>query len=589
MFNKKELSTMANAARLLALEAIQTAGSGHVGAALGFADVITTLFANHLRFDPLNGEWSERDRFILSPGHASALLYAVLHLAGYPVPRKALKSFRRIGGLPGHPELNPRMGVEMTTGPLGQGVASAVGVAMACPDSKVYAAASDGDLMEGVALEAAAFASVQNLGNLIVLWDDNGITIDGPAADANIPARFQAMGWEVITLDGMNPSEIDNALGAAVKAKRPVLLACKTIIGYGCRDQGTSKAHGAPLDEADAAEFTARLSRDLTAGADLWAKLANSKAGKSDGQSGREAEVKVFSMPAATPRDYATRELFNLVMKAAVSANPNLIIGGSADLGASTGAKVGASNYINYGVREHAMGAIMNGLALCGMRPYGSTFLAFSDYMRPAARLAAMMNLPVLFVFSHDSIALGEDGPTHQPIEQLPSLRLIPNLAVLRPCNLREVFLCLKHHFASGGPSAIITSRQAFPSVPDCGAAASVSGYIVAGDKGAKVKLFASGSEVALALAVREILAAKKITAAVISAPSLELLKQEFIQMAAGAFSVWIEASAQTSPLPVSMAVRIDGFGASDRGDAVYARFGFDAAAIAKKIITRLS
>jgi transketolase len=586
-FGQKELHRMANAARLLALDAIQAAGSGHPGVALGFADVIATLYANHLDFDPLLGDWDNRDRAVLSMGHAAALLYAVLHLLGYPISRDKLKAYRKIGGLPGHPERNPKIGIEMTTGPLGQGFASAVGIAMARPENKVYVMASDGDLMEGVSMEAASLAGTRGLRNLIVMWDDNGITIDGKAeTQDDIPAKFRAMGWGTIELDGMNPREIDRAIGRAKKMKSPVLLCCKTIIGYSSRHAGTEKVHGSPLAYDDAMRVMSNLSRDYEIGSSLWKKLADSKAnaGK-DRRSAAAQKVKSFEMPEIPTKDYSTRELFNIVMKSAVRKNPDIIVGGSADLSQSTGSFADNKNYIHYGVREHAMGAVMNGLAIGGLYPYGGTFLVFSDYMRPAIRQAALMGLPVLFVFSHDSIAVGGDGPTHQPVEQLPALRAIPNLNVFRPCNLTETFLCLKSHFAGGRPSAIILSRQAFGIVPEK-LGAGISGYIVAGTKNAAVKLCATGSEVALALSVRDILESKKIKAAVISVVSAELFEHNLLWQGAG-FKVWIEASSER-PLGFDMAVGINGFGESGPGDEIYKKYGFDARRIAGEIIKKL-
>lgn len=591
-FNRHELRTMANAARFLAIDSIQTASSGHPGVALGFADVMTTLVANHLKFDSDNGEWADRDRMVLSMGHASALLYGVLHLAGYPISRDKLKSFRKIGGLPGHPERNLKIGVEMTTGPLGQGLASAVGVAIACPQSKVYVMASDGDLMEGVAMEAASFAGHRKLRNLIVLWDNNGITIDGRAATSDdIPAKFRAMGWNTIELDGMNPREVDRAIRIAKKMRSPALLACKTVIGFGSRDAGTERVHGAPLAYDDAIRVMSALSPDFENAAALWKKLARSKRAAAHKSIARQ-KIKHFTVPDITAKDYSTRELFNIAIRAAVKKNPDLIVGGSADLSHSTGAAPDEKNYIHYGVREHAMAAIMNGLAMSGLYPYGSTFLTFSDYMRGAMRMAALMNLPALFVFSHDSIALGEDGPTHQPVEQLPGLRMIPNMTVFRPCNLAEMFLCLRRHFDGGGPSAIILSRQAFQNIPD-NKDANVAGYVIAGDKNARVKLIATGADVALALAVREKLESEKIRAAVMSVPSLELLMREnrdaIAKFLGGGFSVWIEASAQIPPFQTSMIVRISNFGESGNGVDVYKKYGFDADYIAGKIIKKIN
>jgi transketolase len=329
-----------------------------------------------------------------------------------------------------------------------------------------------------------------------------------------------------------------------------------------------------------------KLTADWDGAAALWKKLADSKSDESHRPSPPQ-KLKHFAMPDAPDADMSTREMFGMVIRGVVAENPDIVIGGSADLSASTGALTNAENYIHYGVREHAMGAIMNGLALGGLRPYGSTFLVFSDYMRGAVRLAALMNLPVLFVFSHDSVALGQDGPTHQPVEQLPSLRLIPNLKVFRPCNMSEMFLCLKHHYDNGGPAAMILSRQSFARVPDSRDAA-VYGYIAAGSRGADVKLIATGSEVALAMAVRGRLENSGVKAAVISAPSLELLlrgSEDAQKIIGGGLRVWIEASAQHPPFAAQIIVRINGFGESCDGVAVYKKYGFDADEIADKIM----
>ncbi|MDR1027506.1 MAG: hypothetical protein LBL46_03765 [Rickettsiales bacterium] len=604
LFDARELKTMANAARMISLEEIQTAASGHPGVALGFADVMTTLFANHLNFDPTRGDWAGRDRFVLSAGHASALLYAVLHLAGFPITREKLKSFRRIGGLPGHPERDLRLGIEMTTGPLGQGLASAVGIAIAKPDVKVFVAVSDGDLMEGVASEAASLAGFRRLRNLIVLWDDNNITIDGqPARSEDIPARFRATGWNTIEIDGNDPREINRAIRIAKKMRAPVLICCRTKIGLGSALENTADAHGKPLDYADAMRMMSELSADFDAAAPLWKILKESKSNPhpSFATARKLAKQNVPApasggriKPVGMPKSERgpTRELFNRAINAAIAKNPDLIFGGAADLTDSTGARVPEKNLIHFGVREFAMAAAANGMAMSGLRPFCATFLVFSDYMRPAIRLAALMRLPTLFVFSHDSIALGEDGPTHQPVEQLPSLRLIPGLRVFRPCNMSEMFLCLRKHFDSPGPSAIITTRQAFENPPDAGDA-HAAGYIIYGAKNARVRFIATGSEVALAIAAAKVLESKKITAAVMSAPSLELMMKEnrgpLAEFIGSGFSVWIEASAQIPPFSVSMIVRQSIFGESGPGAEVYKKSGFDAEYIADEIMKKIN
>ena len=577
---------MADAVRMLSVEMIQTANSGHPGAALGFADVITVLYANHLRFNPAVGDWAARDRMILSMGHASAMLYAVLHLAGYPISRDDLLRFRKVGGLPGHPERDLKHGIEMTTGPLGQGFASAVGVAMANPKSKLYVLAGDGDLMEGVTMEAASFAGTQNLKNLIVMWDDNNITIDGPAATRdNTINKFRSMGWDTIEVDGHNPRKIDKALRIARRRRAPVLIACKTKIGKGSVWEGTSKVHGSPLPYDDAMRMISELTPNFEVAAPLWEKLRKSRIENRESKntaivSEKREIIKTFSMPKHDAnKPMSTRAMFKDLMTEVIKSNPDLIIGGSADVGESSGAVMDAPRYIHYGIREHAMGAVMNGLAMSGLYPHGSTFLAFSDYMRPAMRQAAMMNLPVLFVFSHDSIALGEDGPTHQPIEQLPGLRLIPNMRVYRPANMLEMYLCMKHHFESSGPAALILTRQAFSRVPDSKNTAA-DAYLLSGVGTAEIRLCATGSEVALALEVQEKLKDAGIKSSVISMPVLSKPDGD-------KFNVFIEASAER-PCWADMVFNITHFGESGPGMQVYYRNGFDADKIAKAILSKI-
>ena len=586
LFNNKELPVMADAVRVLALDMIQNANSGHPGVALGFADVITTLYANHLKFNPVVPDWDARDKVILSKGHASAMLYATLHLAGYPITRERLNSFRKIGGLPGHPERDLKLGVEMTTGPLGQGLASAVGLAMSHKISgskaKVFVLAGDGDLMEGVALEAAEFAGTQKLRNLIVLWDNNDTTIDGkPVAPKNIPAKFRDIGWNTIELNGNKPRQINRALGVARRMRGPVLLACKTVIGLGSELAGTPAVHGSPLKYDDAMRLISKLSETFDDAAMLWKKLVAVKTAPNISYAPETvSRVKAFKMPSlSAQKNYSTREMFRAIIEEIVSKNPSLIIGGSADLAASTGVFPEAPLYVHYGIREHAMGAIMNGLAMGGLQPYGSTFLVFSDYMRGAMRMSAMMNLPVLYVFSHDSIALGEDGSTHQPVEQLPGLRLVPNLRVYRPSNMQELHLCLKQHYEAGGPSVLILTRQGFSRVPDS-SAADAAPYLLSGAASAKLRLVASGSEVQLALSVQERLAAAGLKVAVWSMPVMGKMDDK-------ATNVFIEASAE-HPCWADKVFNVTHYGESGPGADVYKHYGFDAAHIAAEILKKL-
>jgi len=591
-FDAKQLKEMSSAARAWALHAIRTARSGHVGIVLGAADIVTAVYANFLR--------RGRDRFVLSAGHGSALLYSVLKLAGYNIGD--MDSFRSIGGLPGHPEFGIH-GVDATTGPLGQGVGNAVGLAMAAKiqrsDARVYCLCGDGDLMEGVAQESIAFAGRYKLNNLILLWDDNGISIDGAAlTDVDVPMRMNAAGWNVITVPGGDFNKINRALAAAGASDVPTFIQCKTTIGRDSSVAGTAAAHGYGLADAELMQL---IEKNISpTGENLWRELAQTApvpqtAWMSD------FDTQNIAAPDGGARA-STRELSGKYLDKMVAAGISLI-GGSADLAASTNAKSAlqrtitpndfAGNFINYGVREHAMGAIMNGLAVAGLRPYGSTFLVFSDYMRPAIRLAALSALPVIYVFTHDSICVGEDGPTHQPIEQLPSLRLMPNLNVFRPCNGDEVASAWRMAIAdTARPSAIILSRQKFEQIATPrGAEISRGGYIIMGTVGRRVRatIIATGSEVPLAVAV-----AKKLGRGVqvVSMPSVghfraqdaqykkQILQGCVIAIEAAASPAWFEFA--------DVVIGIDEFGASGAGTDVYAHFGFDADLIAENISRKI-
>ncbi|MDR1207138.1 MAG: transketolase family protein [Rickettsiales bacterium] len=628
-FNTIELRTMADAVRALSLDQIQTAQSGHPGAALGMADVITTLFANHLRFNPNVPNWPGRDRFVLSMGHASAMLYATLHLAGYDVSTDDLRAFRQLGAkTQGHPEYGMLPGIECSTGPLGQGIAMAVGMALAqkiqntkreIQDAgRIYCMCSDGDLMEGISQEAISFAGYYKLNNLVAIWDNNGISIDGPVATSeDIPGRFLAAGWATIEINGLDPFEINRALYIAKRMKKPTLIACRTQIGYMSVLSGTADVHGNPLSADDASAIYKRLGRDgetfsIQPAADaLWARLRNIKIAtptisESKGEVVLDAPIPDISanLTAATKPE-STRKIFGRAIKTAMESVPGLI-GGSADLTPSNNTRPDIAvditpddargNYVHYGVREHAMAAIMNGLALSGFRPYGGTFLIFSDYMRPGIRLSALMGLPVIYVLTHDSIALGEDGATHQPIEQLASLRLIPNLHVMRPCNAQEVAVCLEMALRrTNGPTALVLSRQNIPVVPGTTAPDDI-------EKGAYViyksplathhspfTIIATGSEVPLAIKAAKILGARGIAASVASMPCAEnfrlqsdkfkrtILAGQTVALEAGATAAWREFA--------DFVIGIDTFGAGGPGDQVYAHFGFDADAVAEKIL----
>ena len=585
-FTNEQLMQMSNAARSNAVRAMRVANSGHLGIALGAADIMTAIYANHLNLP--------YDQFVLSAGHGSALLYSILKLRGYDL--SAMDGFRSLGGLPGHPEYGIP-GVAATTGPLGQGIANSVGLAFAAKIKEnrnsqhgfVYCLCSDGDLMEGVASESVALAGIYKLDNLIMLWDDNGISIDGTAlTDLNIPMRMRSAGWEVLKVDGHKFSEINAAIERAKKSSKPTFIQCKTKIGLGSKLQGTAAAHGMALNESQLKELEKKFHNNN--GLDLWNSLdAPELPINLERFAGTITPKWVNDDEITSTRALSGKYLEILLRREA------FLIGGSADLSESTKTLVAGSreisaknfdgNFIHFGVREHSMAAIMNGLALGGLRPYGGTFLVFSDYMRPAMRLSALMGLPVIYVLTHDSIALGEDGPTHQPIEQLASLRLIPNMNVFRPCNAAEVAASWESALAETcRPSCIILSRQKFNQIktPN-GVDISRGAYLIHENEKAKITLIATGSEVPLAIDI-----ANKIDARVVSMPCVEkfrlqdieyknkILSERVIALEAGATASWYEFAGAV--------VGIDEFGASGKGDQVYKHFGFDADEIAKEI-----
>jgi len=583
-------SDLANAVRFLSMDAVERAGSGHPGLPLGMADVATVLFTRFLKFDPTRPEWPDRDRFVLSAGHGSMLLYALLHLSGYEeVTLEQLKAFRQLDGLTaGHPEYGHCPGVETTTGPLGQGLGNAVGMALCerllnarfgdeIVDHYTYVLAGDGCLMEGVSHEAASLAGHLGLGKLIVLFDDNGISIDGPtslAVSDDQGARFAAYGWEVSSVDGHDAEAIAAALEAARSSARPSLIACRTVIGYGSPGKaGTAATHGAPLGSEEIAGARAALGwphpafevpRDIleawraaglrgSAVSAAWnGRVAGlGKADLAEFQrrlmgllpAGWAAGLEDLKRAAAVERPVvATRVASQRVLEVLSAAVPELV-GGSADLTGSNNTKTAAQevvgagrfagSYLHYGVREHAMAAAMNGLALHGgVIPYGGTFLVFSDYCRPAIRLSALMSQRVIYVMTHDSIGLGEDGPTHQPVEHLASLRALPNLNVFRPADTVETAECWALALTSGQrPSVLALSRQGLPTVrgePGAENLCALGGYILApAESERQVTLLASGSEVSLALEAQGLLAAEGIPAAVVSLPCWELFAEQ--------------------------------------------------------------
>ncbi|WP_217913570.1 transketolase [Miltoncostaea marina] len=573
--------------RTLAIDAVQAANSGHPGAPMGLAPVGWTLFSRHLRHNPADPEWPERDRFVLSAGHASMLLYALLHLTGYDLPMEQLKAFRQLGSeTPGHPERADTPGVEITTGPLGQGVANAVGFAIAermlaarynrpdhdIVDHRTWFICSDGDLMEGISHEAASIAGFLGLERLIGVWDDNLVSLDGPtslAFDEDVPARFRAYGWRVLRVeDGNDLEAIDEAMRTAREEPdgRPTLIACRTHIGYGSPNkQDTAAAHGSPLGPEEVAatkraygwpedarflvpdEVAAWAGELRERGRGLqeqWeARLAayaadypHEAAELARVGAGRLPEGWESAAPAFAPGEaLATRAAGGRALNAFAAVIPELVQG-AADLSTSTSTDLKgmgavtrgdfAGRNLFYGVREHAMGAITNGIAAhAGLRPVCSTFFTFSDYMKNTIRLAALMRLPSIFVFTHDSVALGEDGPTHQPVEHLAGLRAIPDLVTIRPADARETAQAWRIAIArTGAPTALILSRQGLPTL-EAEPQVERGAYVLA--DGADCILIATGSEVVTALAARDLLADEGVSARVVSMPSFELFREQ--------------------------------------------------------------
>ncbi|MFG3597942.1 transketolase [Bradyrhizobium sp. RDI18] len=642
---------MANAIRFLAIDAVEKAKSGHPGMPMGMADVATVLFSRFLKFDPSDPAWPDRDRFVLSAGHGSMLLYALLHLTGYEgMTLNELKAFRQWGSkTPGHPEYGHSPGVETTTGPLGQGIATAVGMALAerlmnarfgddCVDHFTYVIAGDGCLMEGISHEAISLAGHLRLNRLIVLFDDNEISIDGSTSlscsDDQL-ARFKAVGWSASRVDGHDPEAIAAAIERARSSDRPSLIACRTIIGFGAPNrQGTEKVHGAPLGGEEAAKTRDALNWPHAPFEIPEAVLAQWRQAGRRGHAARRCWIertKRLSSESRSPfhdalnrnlpcsyaqamtklRDdfanerpnIATRQASQRVIDAIAEALPNLL-GGSADLTHSnlTRARTQrpvqpgsfAGSYIHYGVREHAMAAAMNGIALHGgFIPYGGTFLSFADYSRPAIRLAALMNVRVIHVMTHDSIGLGEDGPTHQPVEHLASLRAIPNLLVFRPgdaVETAEAWDCALR--AQASPSVLCLSRQALPAFREDGGDNLVArgAYVVVEPEGGRdVTLIATGSEVSIAIEAAKTLAKDNVRAAVVSAPCFELFRQQSQEYRAEVLGdaprVGVEAAIEGDWArwlgDGGEFVGMTGFGASAPAETLYREFGITANAVA--------
>ena len=648
----------ANVVRGLAMDAVQKADSGHPGLPLGMADAAVVLWSQFLKFNPDDPWWFNRDRFLLSAGHGSMLLYSLLHLSGYDLPLEDLMNFRQWGSLtPGHPELHLTPGVETSTGPLGQGLSNAVGMAIAerwlaarfnrpdfpLIDHVTYTLVSDGDLMEGISHEACSLAGHLGLGKLVALYDDNSITIDGKtelAFSEDVLMRFDAYGWHTQRVDGHDAPAVGAAIEAALaETERPSLIACRTIIGYGSPNKaGTAKAHGEPLgvDEvrltkerlglpADQSFYVPDEARDYLGeaarhGADSmaeWEELrrryeevypdeAERLRQMLEGDFDVSLDVDELFDPA---KSLATRAASGMVLNAIARQVPTLL-GGSGDLTPSNKTDLkGESDlrrgdfsgrYIRFGVREHAMGGILNGMALHGgVRPYGGTFLVFSDYMRPSIRLAALMEAAVIYVFTHDSIGVGEDGPTHQPVEHLMALRAIPNLMVMRPADAVETAGAWLAALANrSGPTALILTRQNLPRLDSTVAQTLSGGYVLAeatrDGQGVEpdVILIGTGSEVQLAVRARAILAGEGVAARVVSLPSWELFAaqpEEYresvlpdrvrarVSVEAGVTEGWRQFVGLDG-----LSVGIDRFGASAPYEVIFEKLGVTAEAVAQ-------
>lgn len=640
-----------NAIRALAMDAVEQARSGHPGMPMGMADAAYVLWRYFMRYNPRNPLWPNRDRFVLSAGHGSMLLYALLHLSGYDMPMEEIRRFRQWGSTtPGHPEYDPHRGVEVTTGPLGQGFGVGVGMALAARmlaerfnrpgfpvvDHFVYVIASDGDMMEGISHEAASLAGHWGLGNLVVLYDDNEVSIDGPtdlAFTEDVAARFRAYGWRVLEVDGHDRAAVAQALAEAQRAgDRPTLIVCHTHLAYGSpHKQDKAEAHGAPLGAEEVrqtkerlgwpteppfhvpeavyahmralvdlgagweAEWRATFARYAEAHPDLAAEWERWWRGELP--EGWEEAVPIFP-PSAD--GMATRAASGKVLNALARVIPNLV-GGSADLMESTQTYLHgfppirrgdfSGRNIHFGVREHAMGAILNGMSLYGpWRVYGGTFLVFSDYMRPAIRLAALMRRPVIYVFTHDSIAVGEDGPTHQPVEHLAALRAIPNLWVIRPADANETAEAWKAALRrTDGPVALILTRQKVPVLDRTGEGWGPAeglhqgAYILAeaGRLPPALVLIATGSEVALAVEARRVLEAEGIPTRVVSMPCWEIFEAQPEDYRRSVLPPGIPRLAVEAGVPdgwfryAEAVVGLERFGASAPYPEVYRRLGF--------------
>jgi transketolase len=644
----KQHNNLANCIRFLSIDAVQKANSGHPGMPMGMADVVTVLFQKFLKFNPKNPNWLNRDRFILSAGHGSMLLYSLLYLTGYKsISLKDIKSFRQLNSIcAGHPEYHPGSGIETTTGPLGQGIGNAVGMALAQSildhkigkkifNHKTYVLAGDGCLMEGISHEAMSLAGHLKLKNLIMLFDNNSISIDGPTSltvSDNFKKRFESYGWDYIDINGHNPKEIFKALKKVQKAKRPTVISCRTKIGYGSPNKsGKASSHGSPLGSDEISLVRKKLQwhhkafdipKDLLS---QWRKIGQQgsieeKKWNKIYQKNRTQINKIFnqnfSKEIKKEKLSATQEIKPLASRKAsektliaLTLKENSLIGGSADLAGSNNTKTKTQkiiepgkfdgNYIHYGVREHAMAAMMNGIALHSkFIPYGGTFLIFSDYCKPAIRLSALMEKQVIYVMTHDSIGLGEDGPTHQPIEQLSGLRSIPNLNILRPADRMETIECWEIALKNKKtPSVLSLTRQnlepvrlKFSNTNKC----SLGAYeILRSNKKINITILASGSEVNLAKKVSKNLAKDRIYSKVISVPSQEIFQKQsqgyknkimketkyVFSIEAGRTDCWKKYIGKDG-----LSFGIDDFGKSAPYEDIYNHFGLSVKNISSKI-----